>query len=503
MTSDREYELKFSFPEEATERLVSHPTLRAALPERRLSRMVSTYFDTADCSLHRRRISLRVRRSGNRSTQTLKRAGPSLVERDEWEHEVAGSSPDLAWLRTTPLKDLFETDAPIDARFAVEVERTILPIAFKGAKIEAALDHGSVRSAGLSLPINEIELELKEGRKASVAELARHLAREMPLVLSLASKAERGFAVADLTWGRPSKSLDLDLSQVKTLAQVFEAVVQSCLHGICYNAALVGTTRDEVDAVHKTRILVRHLRAALDLFGPVLRRKHLKAVRAEIKWMSDLLGAARDADVFQTSVFDKAAEAMVVHGADTLATFTRGDQSRAHDCLHRALASARWRLLLVDLAEFSETGVRRSLRHRRYRSFVRKRLEKRRHTLADNARRIRTRTPDALHEIRKRAKMLRYATEFFDNTEVADHRLAEALQVLQQCLGEIHDGQALDAYLDARFSKTHKPAKMAQSDWRCLQDAASALKRCRAHTRGELDDARSAVRVIRARSTER
>jgi CHAD domain-containing protein len=51
------------------------------------------------------------------------------------------------------------------------------------------------------------------------------------------------------------------------------------------------------EAVHKTRVATRRLRAALEVFGAALPRKRTRATLAEVKELADALGARRDCDV--------------------------------------------------------------------------------------------------------------------------------------------------------------------------------------------------------------
>lgn len=261
----------------------------------------------------------------------------------------------------------------------MDVDRTILPIVFGGTIIEGAIDRGAIRAGGASLAVHELELEHKNGPALGLMRLGRELARDMPLVLSLTSKAERGYAVADASWGQPSKVIPLELSAIDTLRDLFMAVLQGCLHALSRNAALIGGVEDG-DAVHKTRIALRHIRAALALFRPVLRRGRLARFERDLKWMSDRLGAARDADVFRQLAEERAAP---------LAAVLEPRRRLSHAHLEAALASARWRLLLIDVLAFSIEGVRRSRRGRRAAPFVRRRVGKLRRRLARDARGLR------------------------------------------------------------------------------------------------------------------
>lgn len=466
MATNREYELKFSMEADAAERLISHPLVRPGLSQRRIGHLVSTYFDTPDARLQRNRFGLRVRRADNQVVHTLKQSGGSMIDRGEWERVDEAAQPNIVWLRETPLAPLLD-DADLATglgpRFTVDVTRTTLPIEHAGTAIELAFDQGVIRSEGLSLPVSELELEVKGGAPEAAFDLARQLVHDLPLTLSLATKAERGYAVSDLTWGQPDETISPALRKRMTIAESFEAIVQSCLHTFLKNTALIGgdavretdqAADQEADkeAVHKTRIALRHLRAALQLYRPALRRKQLARLRPEIKWLSDRLGAARDADVFQTSFFEPLAREATVPGASALASLMDERRRRAHRRLHRALATSRARLLFVELLAFSTDGVRRSLRAEPYRPFVRSEFRRRRRRLARDAKHLAQRSSSEMHDVRKAAKMLRYDLDLIGDVPVKpkderDRHLRNALKGLQQSLGLIHDQEAMHAQL--------------------------------------------------------
>ncbi|HEX9343841.1 MAG TPA: CHAD domain-containing protein, partial [Actinomycetota bacterium] len=54
---------------------------------------------------------------------------------------------------------------------------------------------------------------------------------------------------------------------------------------------------DDPEAVHQARVGIRRLRSTLRTFRSVLDREWSGALRAELAWIADLLGAVRDADV--------------------------------------------------------------------------------------------------------------------------------------------------------------------------------------------------------------
>ena len=490
----REFELKFAIAPRDVHRLLSNPDVTAPAVEQRLR---STYFDTTDAVLRRHGISLRVRRSGASVIHTVKRAGPSIVDRGEWEHEGGDGAPDLGWLRTTPLKHLFSKKRVarhLQPRFTVDVERSVFALAQDDTRIEGALDRGTIETRAGSLPVSEFELELKTGRPDAVLALARGLARDVPMVLSLASKSERGYERAASTWGHPTKALQLRLREDMTLAEAFEAVTQACLRLLLANVALIGGGED-AEAVHKSRIALRRLRAALELFEPLLRRRWRRTLLVNVKWMSRKLGAARDADVFLEQV---AADVEGEDGRDLIGLM-RDAQGAARQALGAALASPRWRLLLLDLVDASLCGVRRGPRDRPLRPFLDARLAARRRSLAKRSRDMKTLSPEAMHDVRKRAKMLRYTCDFAsDGAGLVSglksfRRLTDDLQVLQEALGTIHDREALHERL--REDVIGRDGGAGPSG--AVRAAAERIVTRKTRSRRALREARAASRRIR------
>src|SRR5882762_6927349 len=55
--------------------------------------------------------------------------------------------------------------------------------------------------------------------------------------------------------------------------------------------------RHKPDAVHQMRVTVRRLRSALQSFTPIVSKAETERLRAELKWLGGVLGAARDNEV--------------------------------------------------------------------------------------------------------------------------------------------------------------------------------------------------------------
>lgn len=207
--------------------------------------------------------------------------------------------------------------------------------------------------------------------------------------------------------------------------------------------------RQEHDAVHQLRVATRRMRSALQAFGKVVDRDRTRELVDELKWVAGVLGESRDLEVLRMRFEDAlhALEPEIVLG-DVAARLTRHFaplEAKAHKDSVAALDSPRYfelldaidRLLadppLTDLAGKPAKDVLPGLITKAY-----KRLEERtEHALeldAGNERDL------ALHDCRKSAKRLRYATEVsgpvFGKVAKSYRKKAKAVQTL---LGEHQD----------------------------------------------------------------
>lgn len=191
MGEAREIELKFLCAPDDMDAV-----LAAAPPgEDEVLELVSTYYDTPDGALAQAQVSFRVRVSGGRRIQTLKRG--KGFSREEHEIEVTGEGPDLSMPVLRTLLDEARLASLCEVSTARITRRQRL-VAFGGARIEIAADVGEASAAGRSSPISEIELELKSGPESALFELARHLGQAAPLHPSTESKSDRGRALRDI-----------------------------------------------------------------------------------------------------------------------------------------------------------------------------------------------------------------------------------------------------------------------------------------------------------------
>ena len=434
---DREIELKFLCePRDLDAVLAAAP---AGETEVRL--LAATYFDTPDEALAKARIALRVRASGGRHIQTLKMGAG--FSRQEHETPVDGAGLDLAM---PALKAALKPAARkrLEPRFTVTVRRRQRLVVHDGAEIELALDEGEVAAGGQTRPIAEVELELKSGDPAALFDLARQLSRTAPLYLSFESKSARGQALRDGREGKARKSDKAALQPGLTSAEAFQAVARDALGQIAANALLLRTAGG-ASALHQLRVALRRLRSAISTFKPIVADDRVEPIKVELKWLTGACDEARDLDVFAND--NARLEARAGKG-DALGPAMAAARSAAHAKAGGAVASKRFRDLVLDATAWVETGPwliaegkAEARRARPARPFAEKALDRRWTRVAQAGRALARLDDGERHKLRIAAKKLRYAQEGFGPlfAPKAVARFIARLKDLQDQLGALND----------------------------------------------------------------
>lgn len=468
-----EIELKLLVDPGDLARVERHPALRGMRRwAARREHLATTYYDTPDFALAREGVALRVRRNGARDVQTLKAEGlaaAGLHARAELEWPLApGGALDLAVLDETPYRKLFarkrvrERLAPV---FTTEFDRAARMVAFAdGTAAELALDRGEIRAGGRAAPISEAEIELKAGDAHRLFALARAVARDVPVRLGHASKAERGYALASGAPAAPRKSRAVPLDGPLSAGAALRRIAFGCIAQMQANEDGLLAGKDP-EYLHQFRVGLRRLRSCLGLAGLALGKPGVAAVTAEARWLQNALGPARDWDVLATETLAALARSV---GADAA---LRGFRARcvpirrAHgEAARAALRTERYTALVLALGEqFAHDDLAGFVRAMpaggaaapaidlaaplpEFARFALDRLDRR---LRKRGAGVPKAAPAARHEVRIAAKKLRYAAEFFaapyPGKRVAPY--LSALEGLQDVLGGLNDAVVANGLL--------------------------------------------------------
>ena len=402
-----EIELKLVLDARAATALKTADLLPA---DSRTATLRALYFDTADHRLAQAGLSLRIRRSGRTRIQTVKADGgqaAGLFARTEWERTVKTDVPVID--DATPIPALLGGDmTAVAPLFAVEVTRTTWDIVDGDTRIELVLDQGRVIAGARKASLCEIELELIAGAPAALFRFARRIAERVPVRLGVMSKSERGYRLAGPEV-RSVKAGPLLLAEDLTAGAAFQRIATAGLRHYRLNETILLETGG-VEALHQARVALRRVRSALRIFGAVVRDATGVALGRDLRWLTAELGAVRDLDVLL---------ARVRPGA-------------LHDRLTAARAEARLRPArdhAVDVLDRFRRKVKRGGRD-----------------LADT-------DDETRHRVRKDAKALRYASEFFatlfpeKRARRRHARFVAALEEVQDALGTLNDRAAVPVLL--------------------------------------------------------
>ena len=408
------------------------------------------YFDTKNGTLRQAGYSLRIRRSGARYVQTIKRkprSAAGLFVRREWEADVPSFNlaPDV--LKSSPFKPVLEKvgNEKLVPLIRTRFRRTLWLIDHRGSRIEVVLDEGSVRCGKVSAPLCELELELKAGKPSALFHLATEIGMVVPLRLGVLTKAERGYAMAEKRLGCSAKAEPVSLAAPISEAQAFRTVAHSCLRHYRLNEMVLLSSRD-AEALHQARIALRRLRSAFSLFRPTIRGKEYQHLREELGWLAGQLGDARNVDVLLGDETDPAGT------SDLPRTKLLKARDKAYDRVLAALHSDRARVLMLRLALWMEVGPWR-FRERASRDLLplaEQRLERQWRKVRRHGSRLGKLNTEARHRLRLDIKKLRYTSEFLAGLWTKKPALARrdrfigALKELQERLGELNDAEAAE-----------------------------------------------------------
>jgi inorganic triphosphatase YgiF len=421
----REIELKLELPAGEAARLkrALREDPRLAEPPR-TDLLVSTYFDTDRRDLREAGVSLRVRREGKRSTQTIKQSeGPAAgsFDRAEWERDIVGGKPDLKAAEGTALAPLLSKRlrARLKPVFRTAVNRTTYRLKKGHSAINIGFDQGHIQAGRRSSRLAEVEFELERGEPAELFALARRLGAREPPRLQIKSKAERGYDLIANAASTPVKFAKLELARGTSSAQAFRLIAHACLRQLIGNEPAL--QQGDAEAVHQMRTALRRLRAAFSLFSALVSDAELARLKGEIKWITGELAPARELDVYLTEAVQSAKNGDREGTMSVLDSDLRRRRAQAVVRAKAAAASPRYRSLLLDLVAWIETGAwanprdaaaRRRL-DRPVQKLAVKQLARRRRKIKKRGRTVRELEPQQRHKLRIAIKKVHYAAGFF------------------------------------------------------------------------------------------
>lgn len=454
-----EIELKLSAPVTALPTLRRHPAIVATARGRlRTRRLISEYHDTPGHDLAEAGVALRLRRAGASWLQGVKGDGKAIAgmhRRAEYEWRLPTPRLDFGRLEQTPWRKLFaHVGNDYQRVFVSDIRRSELPLQFAdGTRARLCFDRGEIRAGGRRAAVAEIEIELQEGDPLRLFELAAALVVDLPLRVMHASKAERGYVLADGAPPKPRRAREVELAEVASAAAALTAIGAECVAQVEANAEAM-LTYDDPEYLHQLRVGWRRLRSLLKLAARLGPADAIAPIEQELRWLGSILGPARDCDVFVLETLPQvAAEFRGQRGLTRLRSRAARRRRRLSGLAREAVATPRFQQLLLSLGAFFATFERATdpaLPPTPARDWIGPVLQQRHDRLTRRARHIHRIDAAERHRARVAAKKLRYAAEFFAPLFSRKRSAAyiAALSRLQSILGELNDLEIAGKVID-------------------------------------------------------
>ena len=397
-----------------------------------------------------------------------------------------GRKPDLALAGDTGLELILskKLQARLKPLFETRVRRMVYPIRGRNSEIELTIDKGTIAAGRRSLPICEVELELKRGDAAELFKVARKLAQQVPAQLTVTSKPERGYA---LIVGKKASAVGaaaVAISPDASCQTAFQISARACLHQIVANQN--PTRTGDPEGVHQARVGLRRLRAAISLFGGMLRDPRSGTIERELKWITGELGPARDLDVFLKGVVTPATAGKSRHpGMATLTRDLRRKRREAFGRARSAIESDRFRALVLDVAAWIEAGdwtrkadkLARATRDQPIATAAAAEMQRRRKKIMKLGTKLVELDPARRHRMRIQAKKLRYASDFFGVTFPGKKAVRRRKEFIASSRAAAGHTWRPERYFGA--PEANRTARRCTREWRQAQ-----ARRCKRGLRG-------------------
>ncbi len=383
--------------------------------------------------------------------------------------------PSLKDVKAPGLSKLQKRGIDLHPQFSLDVKRRTWNVTQNGSSIEVALDDGVLEARGREKRICEVELELKSGDGAALYELAQKIGEEAGATPYFLSKGARGYRLVEDAVDTPARRLALRLEKDVSAADAFVKIVDACLKQFSLSEEILESATD-AEAVHQARVAIRRLRAAFSMFKQFVVGEDADTARSELKWLSDLLGEARDLDVFVDGRMTPIAlQHPDVAGVQELIRALEAMRERSRRRLQEALHSTRFRMLLLNVARCAHEGPWRRSDGGLFLDFARSELSRRLRSVISKRKAVCGLDARKRHRLRIRAKKLRYMFEFLKPAAASRKALdveSDRLERLQDLLGELNDaiaGERLLGRIVKEFSDAgrHFRGRSRQGDAGC------------------------------------
>jgi CHAD domain-containing protein len=331
---------------------------------------------------------------------------------------------------------------------AFEGKRSVFPLTIDDEPISMTLLDGNLRAVAAERPATRLIIG---GSCAIVRTLVVSLAETLSIGVPEQSLATEALQLADGIKPRPRRSGAPALPpEGMTVPAAFNHIMGHLSDVILNLAPLAADTASGPENVHHMRVAVRRARSALSLFPPAPDGPSRAPVADGLKRLGQMLGTARDWDVFMTETVPPVEAALPEqHGLRPLLRSAGRRRNAARAALAAYLTGPEFRLLSLELACLSAAEPPSSDVAPPLIDFAAGVLQTRWKKLSHAGKALDDHDDPGLHGVRLKAKRLRYAAEFFAPLfpEKPAVRFIRRLAALQERLGLFNDTTVAEALL--------------------------------------------------------
>ncbi len=447
--SGTEAALELDMPPEAAARLTRLHAVSAYRAGRAASSAVRlVWHDTADAALARHGLSL-------------------CEQRGRWRLEKLHPAEGDGWLPAAPaplLGEAAEAEAldwdcaavsppgPLAASAVFAGRQRTLPLVCGGHTVTLKVLAGTLRGVLKDMPVCRL---IFFGDARATAGLAAAVAEEVALRVPRASLAAEALFVAKGVTPAPRRLGAPSVPPGASVAEALGVITAHLADVILYWGGQVCGAGTE-EPVHQMRVGVRRLRSALSVFRRAVteERAWLDALAGELKLLAGLLGNARDWDVFLATTGAEVQHAFAEDRrlASMVSAATRRRAAAYGDLRAYLAAEVGWRGLSLKLALLPRMRPWESEQSSGpVAVYARGALGRRLRHVLEAGESLEGLPIEELHDIRKQAKRLRYAIEFF--TPLFPHKAVRKylskLETLQEDFGTLNDTAMAGALADS------------------------------------------------------
>ncbi len=371
-------------------------------------------------------------------------------------------------------------------------EKTIALLALDRMSVTQPAQRHPQHQHRVSQPPARLAIIPLRGYQVQASKLADLFERAPGVAPAVQSPFEAALAGAGRRPGDYTGKIDVHLTGAMPAALALTTVLGRLFDTI--EANLAGTIGDiDTEFLHDLRVAVRRTRSVLKTAKSVLPASVVGRYRLEFKWLGDLTTPTRDLDVYLLGYPSMTAR-LVAAGEADLAPFCeylQRERATAYRQLIRGLKSARFTSLAGKWRHDLDQAAAAPGRRPATGAFAARRIAKA-HGLVLSAGAMidSTSPPQALHDLRKLCKELRYLLEVFASLHdpAEQWRAVNELKALQDCLGEFQDTDVqlteLRAFARAMMADRSAPAETLLAMGEIAADLAVRQARARAEFAG-------------------